>query len=169
MGNETVIPITKSAFKTLISEKARVHAHSGSLEASAVVLGLRRLLRSRRNHRHRIVYLVDAQAIILGGLRKGRSSAATIKRQVKQAAALQIAGGIKVYFGYVPSEDNPADAPSRGVHFGARCRRPVRYRTSKSDRYCARLRRVSKYFDQLPKKISSSLSVTSSGTTSSFC
>ena len=30
-------------------------------------------------------------------------------------AALQLAGGILVKLVYVPSEDNPADAPSRGI------------------------------------------------------
>ena len=58
--------------------------------------------------------LVDAQAV-LGSVCKGRSSSMSLKRGIMIVAALQLAGDVHLKLVYVPSEDNPADAPSRGV------------------------------------------------------
>ena len=56
---------------------------------------------------------MDAQAV-LGAITKGRSSAERIRRDVSNVAALCLAGDILLRSVYVPSEDNPADEPSRG-------------------------------------------------------
>ena len=61
-----------------------------------------------------MVLLVDAQAV-LGAVAKGRSSSPSLQREIMRIAALQLVGGILLKLVYVPSEDNPADAPSRGV------------------------------------------------------
>jgi uncharacterized membrane protein len=119
--------LTKSSFTTIVSAKALHRAHSGALEATAVVLLLRWLLRSKDKHAHRVVALVDAQAV-LGAAAKGRTSAATLKREIRKIAALTLAGDFLMRYVYVPSEDNPADAPSRGV------RRRVRKGNLKSAR-----------------------------------
>ena len=58
--------------------------------------------------------MIDAQAV-LGAVAKGRSSAPTVRRGVMRVAALLLAGDVHAYYGYVPSEENPADTPSRGV------------------------------------------------------
>ena len=89
-------------------------AHAGSLEATGLQLLLRWLVRSRRRHGHRVVALVDAKAILCAAA-KGRTSALSIKRDIRRIAALTIAGNLHMHYVYVPSEDNPADAPSRGV------------------------------------------------------
>ena len=78
------------------------------------MLGLKWFLRRPHNHRRRATFLIDAQAV-LGAIAKGRSSAGAIKRDVKQAAALLLAGDIALACAYVPSEHNPANEPSRGV------------------------------------------------------
>ena len=108
------VPLGKFAFRTKLCIRARRLDHSGALEASAVVLGLRRLARCVRLHNHRGCFLVDAQAV-LGALRKGRTSAQTLRHPVRQAGALALACGWRWHYGYLPSESNPADAPSRGV------------------------------------------------------
>ena len=84
------------------------------LEAHAVTLSLRWLLRSVRRHSRRTVLLIDATAVC-GAVAKGRSSSPTLKHEIKQIAALAIAGDLWVRVVYIPSEDNPSNAPSRGV------------------------------------------------------
>ena len=113
-GSPCKVPLGRGCFRTVIASKARHAAHSGSLETTAVVLGLRWLLRSSRRHGKRTLLLIDAQAV-LGATAKGRSSAPSIRRGVMRVAALLLAGDLQPYFGYIPSEENPADTPSRGV------------------------------------------------------
>ena len=108
------LPLSRAAFKQVLAARARRADHSGGLEASAVVLGMRRLARQQRLHSHRGCFLVDAQAV-LGALKKGRSSAGTLRHPVAQAGALALACNWKLTFGYLPSESNPADDLSRGV------------------------------------------------------
>ena len=85
-----------------------------ALEAGGVRLGLRWWLRSAKRHNQRVVMLVDAQAV-MGAVCKGRSSSLSLRKEVMRIAALQLAGNLHLHLVYVPSEDNPADAPSRGV------------------------------------------------------
>jgi hypothetical protein len=166
-GVETTIPLYKDDFKALISHRCRRIDHSGSLEAAAVVLGLRRLFRRSTNHKHRMVFLIDAQAV-LGSLRKGRTSAGSIRRQIRQAAALQIAAGAKMTFLYVPSEDNPADEASRGTKPKQRIRKVRRVRPTKFDRHCELLRKFAKRIDSWPCYAPTSLSTARSDGSSSL-
>lgn len=108
------LPLAKSAFRTVISKPAAYAAHSGTLEAHAVVLALRWLLRSVGRHSRRTPVLVDAQTVI-GALRTGRSSAPTLRTEIMRASALIIGGDLLMHYIYVPSEDNPSDASSRGI------------------------------------------------------
>ena len=71
------------------------------------------LLWSVSRHNRRIIILFDARAI-LGAAQRGRTLACSFQREIRRIAALQLAGNLRVHFLYVPSEDNPADAPSRG-------------------------------------------------------
>ena len=71
-------------------------------------------MRKRSNHCRRLPVLVDAQAVI-GSAAKGRTSAPTTKRQIRHLGAMVVAGALLLRLIYIPSEDNPADASSRGV------------------------------------------------------
>ena len=113
-GEAYHIPLSKGAFRTVISARRKFEAHSSTLEAGGVVLGLKWMLRQVRNHSCRGTFLIDAQAV-LGALAKGRSLAGAIKRDTQLSAALLLAGNVALCCTYVPSEDNPADDPSRGV------------------------------------------------------
>ena len=79
-GKPLQLRISKAAFGTVVSSRYRFKAHSGMLEAHAVTLSLRWILRSVRRHSRRTVLLVDATAVC-GALAKGRSSSPTLKRE----------------------------------------------------------------------------------------
>ena len=113
IGTPHRLSITKKQFTTLFSVKATKAASPGELEAFGLVMTARWVARSQANHGHRVVVLVDAKAV-LGAAAKGRSSAPSIAIHMRRLAALSLASGVLLRFVYVPSEDNPADAPSRG-------------------------------------------------------
>ena len=108
------VGIQKSSFKTVICQRARFEAHLGALEVSrtdvafqvAAPIGI-----SPQSKNHHLA--LDVRAI-LGAAQRGRTSARGVQREIRRIAALQLAGTLRVHFLYVPSEDNPADAPSRG-------------------------------------------------------
>jgi hypothetical protein len=114
IGTPHRLHLGKSAFKTVLSLQCRFPAAPGALEAGALVLLLRWLCRSERKHAHRVVVLVDAKAV-LGAAAKGRTSAPSFKMQLRKLAALTLAGDFLVRYIYIPSEDNPADEPSRNI------------------------------------------------------
>ena len=113
-GTPVRLPFTKSSFTDVISLKAAHLVHSGALEAQGVLLGVQWIPRSRKRHGHRVIIAIDAKAV-LGAVAKGRSSSATLSAIIRRIAAHCLAGGLLLYPIYVPSESNPADAPSRGV------------------------------------------------------
>ena len=113
-GTPHRLGLRKSAFSTVVCARAQHHAHSGTLEAGAITLLLKWLLRAPARHATRVPALVDALAV-LGAATRGRSSAPTLRPEVRRIAALTLAGDFLMRYIYVPSEDNPADAPSRGI------------------------------------------------------
>ena len=112
-GPEFRLPLSMDDFHTTFFIHASSIAHSGEMEMEAVKLALLRLTRNSRNHAHRGVILVDAQAVG-HALRKGRSSAGTFRFGVAAIAALSLIADMKISYPYLPSESNPADYPSRG-------------------------------------------------------
>jgi hypothetical protein len=108
------LKVSRYDFRTVVSHRASYKAHSGALEAAGVTMMLRWVTRSNKRHSCRVAALVDAQAV-LHALSKGRSSAATIRTEVKRAGAITLGSDILVRYVYIPSESNPADAPSRGI------------------------------------------------------
>ena len=125
IGKPHRLRIPKRAFRTVISSRKNYDGHAGALETSALVLFVKWLLRSTKRHAKRTVVLVDAKALV-GAATKGRTSAASIQREIRQLSALTLAGDLHMRYVYVPSEDNPADAPSRGKPSRARRRAPRR-------------------------------------------
>ena len=113
IGTPVRIPLDPSHFTDVISLKAKKKEHSGSLELKGVRLGLQWALRSTTRFHSRLLFLVDARASI-AAVAKGRSGAASFRRTLSSIGAHQLATGTLLRCIYVPSEDNPADAPSRG-------------------------------------------------------
>ena len=119
LGTPHRLNMPKHSFKTVVSSRAKWGAHSGVLEAHGLLLVLKWVGRNWRKHHKRLVVLVDAKAV-LGAAAKGRSSAPALRGVIRAIAAHSLASDLLLRLVYVPSEDNPADAPSRG--------RPLRVR-----------------------------------------
>ena len=113
LGTTTRLPLRMDDFKTKFSIRAKSVSHSGAMEMEAVKLALLRLCRNPRLHAHRGVMLVDAQVVGFA-LRKGRTSAGTLKPTACSIAAVCLAADLKMCYPYLPLESNAADYPSRG-------------------------------------------------------
>ena len=79
-----------------------------------MLLLLRWWLRSTKRHGKRVLALIDAKAILFA-VAKGRTSSRTLRPILRSIGAHVLGGNLLVYPLYVPSEDNPADAPSRNI------------------------------------------------------
>ena len=85
------------------------------------------LTRSTKHCSRRVPVLVDAQAI-LGAAAKGRTSARSSSCDIRRIAVVTFSSNIIPAYVYIPSEDHPADAPSRNIQqrkLGKRGSRPV--------------------------------------------
>jgi len=142
-GVRCELGLSKHNFKPVISSRARYKAHSGALEATGLSMTIRWVMRDIRRHSRRVVVLVDAQAV-LGAAARGRSSARTIKREIRRYGALVLGGDLLVRLVYIPSEDNLGDAPSRnksrvisGARFDKGQQRRARITRQKKDQHLA--------------------------------
>ena len=108
--------IHKRHFVDVLSIRAKLIEHAGVLEARGLLLLLRWWLRAVGRHGCRMLALIDAKAI-LAATAKGRSGAPGFKQILRSIAAHLLAGNVLIYPLYIPSEDNPSDAPSRGKRF----------------------------------------------------
>lgn len=115
-GEELRLPLTLGDFRSIFSFHAKHVAHPGDMELEAVRLPILRLTRYKSMHRHRGVILVDAQAVGFA-LRKGRSSAGSLRRGARATSSLCLITDLKLSFRYLPSESNPADYPSRNKSY----------------------------------------------------
>jgi len=113
LGNPHLLHLRQDAFRTVLSIKHRFSAHATLLEAHGVRLAVGWIARSPQKHSRRVVLLIDSKAI-LGAMCKGRTSARSIRAQIKRICAIALAADLTLYCIYIPSEHNPADAPSRG-------------------------------------------------------
>ena len=90
----------------------RPGAHINELELRALFSLLRGLSRSSNNIGMRFAVLVDS-LVVLEIAAKGRSSSHRLNPVLRRLNAHVLASGFYVFFGYVASHANPADAPSR--------------------------------------------------------
>jgi hypothetical protein len=91
----------------------RRHAsHITSGEMFALTIGFRHCVAARRACDSRILLLTDNTAV-LGAVQKGRSSAAALRGPSRVLSAWLLATGCRLEVRYIPSQRNPADAPSR--------------------------------------------------------
>jgi len=112
-GTLHTLSMPQKCFRQVVGRRARWHAHSGSLEAHALLLAVRGLVRRAAAHRTRVPVLVDAKTVVCAA-GKGRSSAPTIRHTIARIGAHVLAADLALRIVYVPSEANPADGPSRG-------------------------------------------------------
>jgi hypothetical protein len=105
--------IESSPWSTILSVRWRdMEEHINSLELRAVLLAAHWLLSFPSSHRSRVYLLIDS-TVAFYSLWKGRSSSVPLLRILRQISALLLAGDLHLLPGWVPSEVNPADGPSR--------------------------------------------------------
>lgn len=83
------------------------------LEGRAVVHGVKHLLRNVGNFNKKHLILSDSLTAVCA-LDKGRGRAFKMRRITQQVGALCLAANVGMHYRWLPSEWNPADAPSRG-------------------------------------------------------
>lgn len=99
-------------WKTAVTHRWRSPKHIHILEGEAFILALRWWCRTQMNLGKRVPCFIDNQTL-LSAITKGRSSSTSLQRICRRVAALCIAGDIRLIEGWVTSENNPADGPSR--------------------------------------------------------
>ena len=104
-------PTGRWKWKTILSFGQK-GAHINVLELRAALATLRWRLRKADNVRTRVLHLMDSQVCISVTV-KGRSSSQQLMTVLRRLNALVLAGGLVTAYGFVRSEDNPADRPSR--------------------------------------------------------
>ena len=101
-------------FRHVLSLRAKRQEHSGVLEMNGALILFKWLARAPKHHGKRALVLLDTKAT-LAGIQKGRSSSRVLGRLLQRIAAHLLGCNILPRLLYVPSEDMPADAPSRGL------------------------------------------------------
>lgn len=100
-------------WKTAISTRWRMSGeHINVLECRAYLLALRWRLRNATHVGQRFLHMVDSQVTLFACL-KGRSSSQQLRRVLCKINAYILAGHCLPVLGYVRTEWNPADEPSR--------------------------------------------------------
>ena len=86
--------------------------HINALELRAIFTSLRWRIEHQHHLQSRFVHLTDSM-VCLHALSRGRSSSRKLRRTISKINALILAGHIHPFWGYVHTEQNPADKPSR--------------------------------------------------------
>lgn len=153
LGHAHQLALRRCDFWHVLSVRAKRIEHSGVLELNGALLLLRWASRVVRFHGKRLLILLDAKSV-LGALQKGRSSSRALGRLLQRVAAHVLACDFAPRYLYVPTEDMPADAPSKGVRARPTRRRALKPRGfSKLDRkyhrMLTRYRRAAEVLDEL--------------------
>lgn len=99
-------------WSTIVSKSWRAEEHINALELRACLLALHWALSFPSSLSRRIFLLVDS-TVAFFSLWKGRSSSPQLLMILRKIHSLLLAGGISLSVGWLPSEINPADGPSR--------------------------------------------------------
>ena len=86
--------------------------HINAYELRAILTSLRWRLEHQLHLRTRLLHLTDSM-VCLHSLCRGRSSSRKLRRTMSRINALTLAGGVHPFWGYIHTDQNPADKPSR--------------------------------------------------------
>lgn len=86
--------------------------HINSLELRAILTSLRWRIEHQHHLRVRMVHLTDS-LVCLHCLSRGRSSSQRLRRTLSRINALLLASNAQPLWGYIHTDQNPADKPSR--------------------------------------------------------
>ena len=104
--------VAGASWSSIISKPWRDAEHINALELRAALLAVHWLLSFPTSHSSRVFLLVDSMVTYFT-LWKGRSSSPKLLLILRKISALLLASGVSLLTGWLPSECNPADAPSR--------------------------------------------------------
>jgi len=99
-------------WSTIVSSQWKYVEHINILEVRAISTAVRWVLSFPQSIQQRIVILTDS-LVSLFSISKGRSSSHHLLPRLRTLASLLLGSGNRLYLRYVPTEDNPADMPSR--------------------------------------------------------
>ena len=107
-----IATVPEFEWRTAVSSAWGTARHINRLEGQAAVMGLRHAARSPKLWGTRVTFLLDS-SVMIGALRKGRSSSWELNQVCRRAAAMQFATGLRPLWTWCPTAVNPADRPSR--------------------------------------------------------
>ena len=96
----------------------RFPEHNNILEARASLAAVATMMAKDRPFGRRAVLMTDSQ-VTLGALAKGRSKVRVLNEVCRRVAGLALSHRARLHWRYVRTWRNHADAPSRGLPFGA--------------------------------------------------
>ena len=99
-------------WKTAISAEWQLEEHINVLELRAFLAAVRWRTRSAEAIGSKNLYLLDSH-VAIGALQKGRSPKPQLLRIVRKISALCLASSHVNLLGYIRTDINPADKPSR--------------------------------------------------------
>ena len=140
LGTPQSLPIAMDDFTDVVMIPWPERERPEVVELRAYIAGIKWLLRSARNVGKRQVFLLDSR-VVLGAARKGRSSSPKLAFLMRRLSALLLLSGTLPHCLYIPTEYNPADAPSRGFRRhkgkrrGAHAKNPINLRSCRSIRH----------------------------------
>jgi hypothetical protein len=112
-GLDTYYSAVRAApWRVDISHRWAAAEHINALELRGALLACHRALSYPSSHSSRVFLLLDS-AVAYFTLWKGRSSSPALLRIARKISALLLCSGVSLQLGWLPSELNPADAPSR--------------------------------------------------------
>ena len=84
-----------------------------------MINGIKWRLRKPNGGKLRVLHLIDNQ-VVCGVVAKGRSSSLRLKPGLRKLNTVVLASGLVLAVGYVATEDNPSDIPSRWSDLSSR-------------------------------------------------
>jgi hypothetical protein len=104
--------VLASEWRTIVSSHWNRTEHINVLECRALTTAVRWCLSHPLSTDRRLLLLSDS-GVVVGAVRKGRSSSQPLLRRLRQLSALLLASGLRLRVCWVPTDQNPADAASR--------------------------------------------------------
>ena len=99
-------------WSTIVAARWRRADHINVLELRALHTAVKWVLSHPHSTGNRVRALCDS-TVVIGAVRKGRSSSRPLLRRLRALSAWVMGGGLRLELGWVPSAYNPADEPSR--------------------------------------------------------
>jgi hypothetical protein len=111
-NDDNTVSVDSVHWTTIVSDRWRRPEHINVLELRALDTAVRWVLTRPFSVGTRVSMLSDSQ-VVIGAVRKGRSSSRPLLRRLRCLGAAVLGGGLQLDVQWIPSEFNPADVASR--------------------------------------------------------